>query len=180
MLIVLSDLHFADSSSNSLVGHVYNHNLPPEVYTSFFNEIHEFIRDSEIKEIDLILAGDIFEITRDARWHKDHLRPYLHNHEIIEGSEAEARILEIIDAINRDERVNATLEVFRHLGEFFEIPVNFHFFPGNHDRLANASVSIRKRIQELLGLEANGSLFDNEYIRSNNGKPRLLIRHGHD
>lgn len=180
MLIVLSDLHFADSSSNSLVGHEYNHNLPPEVYISFFNEIHEFIRDSDIKAIDLILAGDIFEITRDARWHKDHLRPYLHNHEIIEGSEAEARVLEIIDAINRDERVSATLEVFRRLGDFFEIPVHVHFIPGNHDRLSNATISIRKRVQELLGLEASGDLFDNEYIRSNNGNPRVLIRHGHE
>lgn len=36
MLIVMSDLHFADSSSNSLDGYVFNHNLPAEVYTSFF------------------------------------------------------------------------------------------------------------------------------------------------
>ena len=28
MLIVMSDLHFADSSGNSLDGHKYNHNLP--------------------------------------------------------------------------------------------------------------------------------------------------------
>ena len=180
MIIVMSDLHFADSSSFSLDGHEYNHNLPAEVYSSFFHEVEEFIHSSMIEKIDLVLAGDIFEITRNPLWLKDHLRPYLHNDEIIEGGEAEARILEIIEAINRDERVHATLELFRNLGDFFAKPVQIHFVPGNHDRLANASAEIRKRIQELLGLEANGEVFENQFIHYGNGEPRVVIRHGHE
>ena len=67
MIIVMSDLHFADSSSLYLGEQYFNHNLPPEVYRAFFfNEILEFIRHDNIKEIDLVLAGDIFEITRSA------------------------------------------------------------------------------------------------------------------
>lgn len=180
MLIVMSDLHFADSSSNSLDGYVFNHNLPAEVYTSFFKEIADFIRDSEIEKIDLVLAGDIFEITRSALWHTGHLRPYLHNDEIVEGSEAEAKVLEIIEAINQDERVLASLSVFRNLSSFLQKPVQIHFVPGNHDRLTNTSPRIRNRVQELLGLQVDQKYFDNQYIHYNNGTPLVLVRHGHE
>jgi len=60
VIIVMSDLHFADSSSLSIGEHYFNHNLPPEVYRAFFNEILEFIRNENIEDIDLVLAGDIF------------------------------------------------------------------------------------------------------------------------
>jgi len=35
VIIVMSDLHFADSSSLSIGEHYFNHNLPPEVYRAF-------------------------------------------------------------------------------------------------------------------------------------------------
>ena len=54
MLIVLSDIHLADSESYNLNGRRYNHNLPSEVYFSFFKEISEFIRDSDVESIDLV------------------------------------------------------------------------------------------------------------------------------
>ena len=41
MLIVLSDIHLADSESYNLNGRRYNHNLPSEVYFSFFKEISD-------------------------------------------------------------------------------------------------------------------------------------------
>lgn len=176
----MSDLHFADSSSNSLDGHKYNHNLPAEVYTSYFKEIGEFISDSEIKKIDLVLAGDIFEITRSALWHQDHLKPYLHNDEITDGSDAEKRVLQVVDSIAEDERVAATLRAFCRLSEYYQLPVQVHYIPGNHDRLANASLAVRARIQELLGLEAKGAHFENQYIHYSAGEPMALVRHGHE
>jgi UDP-2,3-diacylglucosamine pyrophosphatase LpxH len=180
MLIVMSDLHFADSSGNSLDGHKYNHNLPSEVYSTYFKEIREFISGGTIKEIDLVLAGDIFEITRSALWHQDHLKPYLHNDEILEGSDAEKRVLEVIESIARDERVEATFDVFASLSDYFQLPVYIHFVPGNHDRLANSSPNIRKSVQELLSLEPNGDLFQNQHVYYENGDPLALIRHGHE
>ena len=176
----MSDLHFADSSGNSLNGYKYNHNLPSEVYSTYFKEIREFIRESTIKEIDLVLAGDIFEITRSALWHKDHLKPYLHNDEIRDGSEAEKRLLEVIDSIARDERIAATLAVFGRLSDYFQLPVHIHFVPGNHDRLANSSLNVRKRFKELLNLEPTGDFFQNQYVYYENGDPLALIRHGHE
>lgn len=180
MLIVMSDLHLADSGSYNLNGRRYNHNLPSEVYSSFFKEISEFIRDSEIESIDLVLAGDIFEITRSALWHDGQLRPYLHNDEIAEGSEAEAMLLRVMDSITNDERVDATLSIFRRLSAFYQKPVTLHFIPGNHDRLVNASQAVRTRVQSLLGLETNGAVFENQYLQYNDGKPFVLVRHGHE
>ncbi len=180
MLIVMSDLHFAESNSYALDGLKFNHNLPPEVYTSFFNEISEYIRDADIASIDLVLAGDIFEITRSPLWHEGALRPYLHNDEIVPGSHAEQELLRVIEAINGDYRVEETLSIFRRLGTYFQKPVRIHYVPGNHDRLANASMAVRKRIQELLGLESDGKLFENQYLHDNDGEPLVLVRHGHE
>ncbi|MDD2521272.1 MAG: metallophosphoesterase [Anaerolineaceae bacterium] len=180
MLIVMSDLHFADTDAFNLNGRRYNHNLPSEVYKTFFKEIAEFIRDSEIESIDLVLAGDIFEITRSALWLEGPLRPYLHNDEVTAGSQAEIEVLRVIDAINRDNRVDASLNVFRGLSEFFQKPVYIHFVPGNHDRLANASETIRKRVQGLLGLEPDGKVFANQHLYFDNGEPLALVRHGHE
>ncbi len=180
MLIVMSDLHLADSGSYNLNGRRYNHNLPSEVYSSFFKEISEFIRDSDIESIDLVLAGDIFEITRSTLWHDGQLRPYLHNNEIEDGSEAEAMVLRVLDAITNDERVDATLSIFRRLSDFYQKPVTVHFVPGNHDRLTNSSQAVRERVQKLLGLGTDGAVFENQYFHYNEGKPFVLVRHGHE
>ncbi len=180
MIIVMSDLHFADSSSLAIGEHYFNHNLPPEVYRAFFSEIHEFIRNDNIEDIDLVLAGDIFEITRSALWLKDSLRPYAHNDEVTEGSELEGRINEIMDAIAADRRVAATLDIFRNLTIQFRRPVRIHFIPGNHDRLLNASRRVRNRTRGFLGMEPSDLPFDNQFLHQTNGNTRLLIRHGHE
>jgi UDP-2,3-diacylglucosamine pyrophosphatase LpxH len=180
LIIVMSDLHFADSSSLSIGERHYNHNLPPEVYRAFFNEIAEFIRHDNIKDIDLVLAGDIFEITRSALWLKDSLRPYAHNDQVTEGSALEGRISEIMDAIAADQRVSATLDLFRNLTVQLRRPVRIHYIPGNHDRLLNASRRIRNRTRSFLGMEPSDLPFDNQYLHRTNGEAKLLIRHGHE
>ena len=180
MIIVMSDLHFAESSSLSIGEQHYNHNLPPEVYRAFFNEILEFIRHDNIKDIDLVLAGDIFEITRSALWLKDNLRPYAHNDHVTEGSALEARISEIMDAIAADQRVSATLDLFRNLSVQLRRPVRINFIPGNHDRLLNASRRIRNRTRSFLGMEPSDLPFENQYLHQANGETKLLIRHGHE
>ena len=180
MIIVMSDLHFADSASLSIGGHHFNHNLPPEVYRAFFSEILEFTRTDNIKEIDLVLAGDIFEITRSALWLKDHLRPYAHNDEVTEGSELEGRINEIMDTIAADRRVAATLDLFRNLTVQMRRPVRIHYIPGNHDRLLNASRRTRNRTRSFLGMAPSDLPFDNQYLHRTNGETMILIRHGHE
>ncbi len=180
MIIVMSDLHFAESNSLSLGDRQFNHNLPPEVYRGFFNEISEFIRYDNIKNVDLVLAGDIFEITRSALWHKDHLRPYAHNDEVAEGSELEGRVNEIMNAIAADQRVSATMDLFRKLSILLHLPVRIHYIPGNHDRLLNASRRIRNRTRSFLGMEQSDLPFENQYLDRLNVDSKILIRHGHE
>lgn len=176
----MSDLHFAESNSLALGDRQFNHNLPPEVYRGFFSEISEFIRYDNIKEIDLVLAGDIFEVTRSALWHKDHLRPYAHNDEMVEGSELEGRVNEIMNAIAADQRVSATMDLFRKLSILLRLPVRIHFIPGNHDRLLNASRRIRNKTRSFLGMEPSDLPFDNQILFPLNFESKVLIRHGHE
>lgn len=180
MLIVMSDLHLAESESNRLGSLQYNHNLPAVVYRAYFKEIADLIREDRVGMIDLVLAGDTFETTRSALWLRDGLRPYIDNIEVDEGSSVEERVVEILDAIEADARASETLEIFRGLENLFQRPVRIHFIPGNHDRLVNATPKIRQRVQRLLGLPINDSPFMNQYIHYVRGEASVLVRHGHE
>jgi len=157
-----------------------NLNLPGRVYKTFFREIAELIKDGQVEHIDLILAGDIFEITRSVMWHTDDLRPYVHNEEVGEGSPLEKRILDILDSIANDPKVADTAKVFRSLNTLFGKPVKIHYIPGNHDRLANATPNIRNKIRNFFGIEESTAFFENQYIHYRDGEARILVRHGHE
>ncbi len=180
MLIVLSDLHFADTSAYTMGIDRSNLNLPGRVYRTFFREIAELIKDGYVKHIDLVLAGDIFEITRSVMWHDDDLRPYMHNDEVTADSRAEKRICDILDAIMRDPKVDDTGAVLRSLEDLFGIPVRIHYFPGNHDRLVNATTKARNKVRQFLGIEESDAHFPNQYLHYRDGEVRALIRHGHE
>lgn len=180
MLIIMSDLHFAESDSFRLGNIAFDHNLPAEVYHAYFNEIGKFISDGEINRVELILAGDIFEINRTTMWLRDSLRPYLNLKDITPGGEVETRILEILDAIAREKRVEETLAIFRNLSNMLNKPVTVHYMPGNHDRLLNATPALRQRVQNLLGMPENNAPFPNQYIHYVEGEARFLVRHGHE
>jgi len=99
---------------------------------------------------------------------------------VTEGSDLEGRINEIMNAIAADQRVSATLDLFRNLTIQLRRPVRIHFIPGNHDRLLNASQSIRNRTRSFLGMEPSDLPFDNQYLHQTNGETKVLIRHGHE
>jgi UDP-2,3-diacylglucosamine pyrophosphatase LpxH len=180
MLIVLSDLHFADTSPYSMGINRSNLNLPGRVYRTYFREIAELIKEGQVEHIDLVLAGDIFEITRSVMWHDDHLRPYVHNEEVGEGTPLEKRILDILDSIAKDPKVDDTAKVFQSLEDLFGMPVKIHYIPGNHDRLANATIKIRNKIRGFFGIAESDDYFPNQYLHYRDGDVRVLIRHGHE
>lgn len=180
MLIVMSDTHFAESLTNQLGNISYNLNLPAIVYLNYFYEIKGLIKQNNVKSIDLVLAGDIFEITRTGFWLKDEVRPYLDLNDIKSGSIVEQRILEILDAIGQDPRVSKTLEVFRDLDRILEVPVSLHYVPGNHDRLANSTPAVISKINQLFGLVGSEKRFDNQFIYYVEEEPLVLVRHGHE
>jgi len=92
----------------------------------------------------------------------------------------EARIAAILATIAQEERVAETLAIFRSLETILQRPVSFHYLPGNHDRLANATPLIRHQVQNLLGLPFNDAPFQNQVVVYSQGEPFVLVRHGHE
>jgi UDP-2,3-diacylglucosamine pyrophosphatase LpxH len=180
MIVVLSDLHFTEAQSTRVGGFHYNRNIPQDAFLGFFSEINNFAMANGIQSVDIVLAGDILEINRSGIWFDGHDRPYIDCQDVHPGSSTEATILKIIEAINREDYVNETLALFRHLNDQFFIPVRLHYLLGNHDRLINATPAIRAKVRELFGLNQDESPFKRHLIfYQQNGKPFCLIRHGH-
>jgi hypothetical protein len=181
MLIVLSDLHFTETKS-SQIGHFrFNRNLTAETYQAYFSEINKFALANKIQSVDLVLAGDILEISRSALWLEGSDRPYIDNDAVNPGSEAEATILKILSEIADNKQVAETLELFKNIHQYFDMPVKLRLILGNHDRLANATPLIRETVRALFGLQGGDALFDHHLILNDYlGKPFCLVRHGHE
>jgi hypothetical protein len=99
MLVVLSDLHFSEAQSTKIGDLRFNKNLPVETYQAYFSELNQIAVSNQIPKLDLVLAGDILELSRSAFWFESGERPYQDNEAIEPGSLTEATILKIIDAI---------------------------------------------------------------------------------
>lgn len=180
MIVVLSDLHFSEAQSTQIGPFEFNRNLAAEKYRAYFSEINQFSTANQVEEIDLVLAGDIFEISRSSIWLEGNERPYVNNTDVLPGSEAEQVVLKIIRAIAQEDKVAQTLVLFRDISTFFDCKVKLHLILGNHDRLANATPDIRNEVRDLLGLEGGSELFGHHVLFHDDGKPFCLIRHGHE
>jgi len=181
MFVVLSDLHFSEAQSTQLGPYRFNRNLPAEAYESYFIEINQFAKANDIEKVDLILAGDILEISRSVIWLGEGQRPYINNEDVLPGSDLEATILKIMEAIKRENKVVETLELFRNIQDYFDMEVELHVILGNHDRLVNATPNTRKLFREMFGLDG----FDQHIahfliVRDYRDNPFCLIRHGHE
>ncbi|HCU57469.1 MAG TPA: hypothetical protein DF984_04470 [Anaerolineaceae bacterium] len=181
MLVVLSDLHFSEAQSTKIGDLRFNKNLPVETYQAYFSELNQIAVSNQIPKLDLVLAGDILELSRSAFWFESGERPYQDNEAIEPGSLTEATILKIIDAITREEKVAETLALFRQIKGLFAVDVELHYILGNHDRLINATPQIRSRVRELFGLPGGDTLFDHQFLfRTGDGTAFCLVRHGHE
>lgn len=181
MIVVLSDLHLTETKSSEIGPYQFNRNLRPENYHAYFVEINKIALANGIQKVDLVLAGDILEISRSGIWLTGDNRPYMDNDAVEPGSDAEATILKIIAAIAEDERASLTLTLFTHIDDYFDMSVQVHLILGNHDRLVNATPKIRAHVRELFGLMGGDDLFDHYLILNDqDNNPFCLIRHGHE
>lgn len=181
MLVFLSDLHFSEAQSTRIGPFRFNRNLHPETYQAYFVEVNQLALANHIDKVDIILAGDILEISRSALWFEGPYRPYMNNAAVEPGSEPEALILSILQAIAHENNVRETLSLLRRIDDFFDMNVQLHLILGNHDRLANATPKIRKVVRDLFGLEGGSSALDHyRVINDEVGKLFCLVRHGHE
>jgi hypothetical protein len=195
MLVVLSDLHFEEEASYHIIGDgslppiQFRRNLPAAPYRLLVAHLASEAVRNAVRKLEFVLAGDIFDLHRTGLWFTENpagLRPYLSNDKV--APDLQALILRIVQGTADETYIRDVLPVFRLLanGRYedasgkekpFPIPVELHYIPGNHDRLANATPSIRQAIREALGLEAHGALFPNSLSFD---EERALVRHGHE
>ena len=181
MLVVLSDLHLSEDKSTHIGIRKSYRNLSPDTYRTYLLELDQLAKANDIGHLDFVLAGDIFEITRSSVWLETEKRPYIDNDEISPGSDMEKIVLDILNNIACEERVAGTLQLFQEIQNNFDAYVKLHLILGNHDRLLNATPSIRTRVRELLGLEPSATIFPSHLIFDDwLGKPFCLVRHGHE
>jgi UDP-2,3-diacylglucosamine pyrophosphatase LpxH len=181
MIVVLSDLHFSEAEFYHIGDFRFNRNLPSDVFLSYFKEINQIALRNKVNKVDIVLAGDILEISRSGIWLTSESRPYINNDDVKPGSGIEQTILQILETIKKEDYVKDTLEHFRYLSLYFDVEVEAHLILGNHDRLLNATPQIRATVREMFGLTGKQELFPN-YLLLNDDEdhPFCLIRHGQE
>ncbi|MFN2189933.1 MAG: hypothetical protein ACK2T3_14310 [Candidatus Promineifilaceae bacterium] len=193
MLVVLSDLHFEEETSDAIPGKggfppvAFSRNLPGKAYKSFITHLASEAVRNRAKKLDLVFAGDIFDMHRTSLWFTDpkgDLRPYVNIDEV--GADVEKRVMRILKDIQNEPGVGKALKGFQKMGrgqyresssQEFPVPVTIHFIPGNHDRLANATPVIRREVRKALGMEASDAPFPHVLTFPEAG---AIVRHGHE
>ena len=194
MIAVISDLHFEEEASDVIRGNgkeiIFRRNLDPKAYRSFIAHMADEVRRRKARNFELVIAGDLFDFSRTTLWFQNDLRPYVPLEEI--SSELEQKILRILEATASEPAVKKTLDLFRDLsnGKYkaydqksrewieqeFPCPAKVTCLAGNHDRLANATAGVRRRIHELIG-QTGEERFPHYLVFED---PDALIRHGHE
>lgn len=198
MLAVISDMHFEEERMDAIscpgaAPIVFQRNVRGKAYAQFIARLAAEARRNGARQLDLVLAGDVFDLHRTAMWFfppDSHVRPYVSC--ALADARLEAKVLAILDAIAAEPEVGTALKAFQSLGRRrvyladpedpgseteFPIETRLHYIPGNHDRLANATPAIRARVCELLGLEPPAGSFPHQLGFAD---PAVLIRHGHE
>jgi UDP-2,3-diacylglucosamine pyrophosphatase LpxH len=195
MIVVISDLHFEEEASDVIPGRngrpdvIFRRNLNPRAYRNFVAEMAQQVEQRKVKDFTLVIAGDLFDFNRTTLWFSDELRPYCSLPKI-KGA-LEQKVLRILEAIAKEPPVRDALETFQLLacgryrapetrgGDLRDFPadrIEIFYFPGNHDRVTNATRQIRARVRELLGLKGDEE-FPHYFMEAD---PAVLIRHGHE
>lgn len=197
MLVVISDLHFEEEKSRSIEGDGSQEpiravrNIHPRAFTKILCRLDEQAQRDGAEKMDLVLAGDIFDLHRTALWFQNNpkeVRPYVSAATV--DSDLEAKVLEVLHATNEENSaVWEILSAFRRLandGTYsdeagqerqFCVPVEIQYLPGNHDRLANATPAIRRTVREFLGVTVSEDPFPH-VLRFD--EARAIVRHGHE
>lgn len=193
MLVVLSDLHFEEERSDNIPGDgdhspiQYSRNLPGKAYRRFFVHLAAEAIRNKAEKLDLVLAGDIFDIHRTSLWflpESQGIRPYVDIKDV--DLKLEERILFILKAMKEEEPVSEALSALKLLakGKYqdggvkrFPVPVTISLIPGNHDRMVNATPTLRRFIRSELGIKKSSAPFPHVLTFPQEG---AMVRHGHE
>jgi UDP-2,3-diacylglucosamine pyrophosphatase LpxH len=157
MIVVLSDLHLQHTTHDGIrrrdaEGRVLStevlRNVGASAMQTLAGEIESSVESTGARHVELVFAGDVFELHRTPWWFLGgrRLRP-THAAAQAELCAATLEILELVAA--------ECAGFFEAIGALVKdgiagAPVRTHFLPGNHDRLVNEFPEARARVRELL------------------------------
>jgi UDP-2,3-diacylglucosamine pyrophosphatase LpxH len=182
MLVAISDLHFEEEArdcikdTNGVVVMEFRRNFSPEAFRKFKDQLSRDAAVAKAGQVDVVLAGDIFDLHRTALWFDDSIRPWDAPKSFAPNSPGEAKVLKILNAIAQEESIQGSLQAISELSQAMP-NARLHYLPGNHDRLANATENIRNRVRELLGMPPTADPFPHFHLSKD---PPVLVRHGHE
>jgi UDP-2,3-diacylglucosamine pyrophosphatase LpxH len=180
MLAFISDLHFADGTAGE-------HNIRHRAFRYFFDDLITIAANpnNKIKEVKVVLLGDIFDVIRSTTWleQPEDERPWGYNEIKIEGHAEK-----ILDAIiQHPENAQSFGEIQQGLAKlknespFLESEPRLVYVPGNHDRLCNKYSILRQKVCQAFGITRQqhnpAHLFPHRFEEPRYG---VFARHGHE
>jgi len=155
MLVIFSDIHLTDGTSGTTI--------VPRAFKKFGNILSDMIGDpkeAKIKEIQIVLLGDIFDVIRSSLWLRKQnqsetrpIRPWSDPGEVDAGGwNVERYTQEIVNAIISHPNNTG---VMGYLGQCQKewaakgVKVDFTYLIGNHDWLINRYDHTRLSIADL-------------------------------
>jgi UDP-2,3-diacylglucosamine pyrophosphatase LpxH len=185
MLIFISDLHFVDGTAGE-------HNPPTKAFEYFFDDLVAIAgkESNTIKEIKIVLLGDVFDLLRTEKWfsYAENERPWGNDEAAIEQN-----ALDIFDAIMfhgensntftiiRDQLKGLKDRCEREARCQLESDPRLFYIPGNHDRLVNKYGSLRVKVCECLGIPRQQHSPADPFPHNYEDLPYgVFARHGHE
>jgi len=179
MLVFISDLHFVDGTAGE-------HNLSSRAFEYFFDDLAAIAKkaSNHIKEIKLVFLGDIFDLLRTEKWFGCPVdeRPWGTKEQAIETNAQT-----IFDAIKNHAENDKSFRIIRQGIPNLQARCNLEsaptvtYVPGNHDRLCNRYVSLRREVCDTLGIPLSqhdpADPFSHSFQDLAHG---AFARHGHE
>jgi UDP-2,3-diacylglucosamine pyrophosphatase LpxH len=179
MLVFISDLHFVDGTAGE-------HNLSPRAFEYFFDDLAAIANkpSNKIKEIKLVFLGDIFDLLRTEKWfdYPADERPWGNKEQAIE-----VHAQTFFDAITNHVENSRSFQIIRqgvsNLRDRCDLEsgTTLIYLPGNHDRLCNRYLGLRKKVCDTLGIPLSlhnpADPFSYHFQDSAYG---VFARHGHE
>lgn len=192
MLVVISDMLLADGSAGE-------HNLKPQVYQDFLDQIavaHAKVRQHKPDaQVRIVYAGGIFELRRTHFWFEQaEFRPWRHFDAVSGKGLAEPprnteyldRAVQLFTRIMTHQNVSPIKGILgdRLADRFGGTEPTRVYLPGSADRLINMHEGLRARVIDFLGLDlgrpqplSEAQRFPTAWLDADHG---ALIRHGHE
>jgi|GEM_PF-567955 len=193
MLVAFSDLHLSDEKTAV--------NVHPSAFTRTMKKLIMVNRDkdrdnsnTQIKEIIIVLLGDIFDFVRTDYWlDEDKInvseRPWNGTIDKESGMNSGSKNLEkhftnVLEDIFNTGSSKAFFDTLNFIKTDSNIPVKIVYVIGNHDRILNNYISLQNKIAAKFGDYAYKTagkkdeiVFVNEYM---NKDYAVFCRHGHE